>query len=254
VRFPSRGAPDVSIAAWWIPSSVGARTPAVILIHGQYSCRHEAEILLAAGMLHRHGYATLLIDLRDHGDSSVEDGRYAGGTEEFADALGAWDWLRARGLPAEHIGLLGISMGAATALIATAEDRRIAAVWGDSSFADIGAMIRDELTLEGVPTWIEPGAVIAGRIIAGDDVTARSPLAAAADLDGRPIFITHGGADTHIKPAYSLQLAEAIRAEGGTVEPWIIPGAEHTRGITIETTAYEARLIAFFDRALGHDR
>jgi dipeptidyl aminopeptidase/acylaminoacyl peptidase len=251
VSFPSRGAANLSIAAWWIPAETGETAPAVILVHGQFSCRHEPEILLAAGMLHRHGYSTLLLDLRDHGDSSVEDGRYAGGAEEYADALGAWDWLRARGLPAARIGLLGISMGAGTALIATGEEAEVAAVWDDSSWADIGAMLRDELGRNGFPAFLEPGAVFVGKVFAGEDITAHSPLGAVAKLDGRPIFITHGAADTHIKPAYSLQLADAVRADGGTVEPWIVPGAEHSRAITIETAAYEAKLVAFFDGTIG---
>jgi dipeptidyl aminopeptidase/acylaminoacyl peptidase len=254
VRFASRGAPEIQIAGWWIPAAAvdgGATAPAIVLVHGQFSCRHEAEILLAAGMLHRHGYSTLLIDLRDHGDSVDEDGRYSGGAEEFADVLGAWDWLRASGLPASRIGLLGISMGAAAALIATGEEPQVAAVWDDSSYADISAMLRDELERNGFPSFLEPGAVVVGRVVAGDDITARSPLTAVAKLDGRPIFITHGLADGHIRPAYSQQLADVVNADGGHVTPWFVANADHSRAITIATAEYEQRLVAFFDQALA---
>ena len=44
-------------------------------------------------MLHRAGFGVLLIDLRNHGASDIDNGRWAGGSKEFLDALGAWDWL-----------------------------------------------------------------------------------------------------------------------------------------------------------------
>ena len=102
-------------------------------------------------MLHRNGFSVLLIDLRDHGDSTREDGRFAGGTDEYRDVLGAWDWLRTeQGLPPASIGLLGISLGAATVLLATGQEPAVAAVWEDSSYADLGTAIDAELKRRGV--------------------------------------------------------------------------------------------------------
>jgi fermentation-respiration switch protein FrsA (DUF1100 family) len=250
IRFASRGAAELQIAAWWIPSNADEDAPAIILVHGQFSCRHEREILLAAGMLHRNGYSTLLIDLRDHGDSTIEDGRYAAGSEEYLDALGAFDWLRARGVPAAKIGIIGLSLGAGTAINAAGEEAGIAALWEDSGFADIEDIIRDELARSGFPTILGPGGVLVGRIVTGDDLTAHSPLDEIAAVAGRPIFITHGAADSRIAPRYANALADAVRANGGTVDPWIVANAEHTRAITIETDEYEERLVSFFDGAL----
>ena len=62
-------------------------------------------MLLAAGMLHKAGMAVLLIDLRNHGDSTVVNGRYAAGTREYRDVLGGWDWLVAQGHPAARTGV-----------------------------------------------------------------------------------------------------------------------------------------------------
>ncbi len=72
VRFPSRD-DHFTIAAWWIPAQTDAdvsQLPTVILVHGLSDCRRRPTILLPAGMLHRNGFNTLLIDLRDHGDSA----------------------------------------------------------------------------------------------------------------------------------------------------------------------------------------
>jgi fermentation-respiration switch protein FrsA (DUF1100 family) len=203
-------------------------------------------------MLHRNGFSVLLIDLRDHGDSTREDGRFAGGTDEYRDVLGAWDWLRGeQGLPASSIGLLGISLGAATVLLAAGQEPEVAAVWEDSSYADLGAAIDAELTREGYPTLLAPGGVLMARVISGDDLVSYSPLDAVAMLDGRPLFITHGTNDSRLSVAYGHRLEEAVRAEGGIVESWYVEGAEHTEAMLNDPAGYEARLVGFFGPTLA---
>ncbi len=252
VSFPSRD-DHLNIAAWYIPASSDAdAVPTVILVHGLNSCRRSPAILLAAGMLHRNGFNALLLDLRDHGDSQIEDGRYAGGTEEYRDVLGAWDWLVAeKGIAPERIGLLGMSLGAATTLIAAGEEPRVAAVWEDSSYADLHEAIRAELARNGYPEFLVDGGILLGRLIAGDDLTALSPLKAVEKMNGRPVYITHGTADTRLSVQYASDLADAIHASGGTVDPWIVDGAEHTRAIFLHPDEYEQRLVDFFHQTLG---
>ncbi len=96
VRLASRD-PGIELHAWWLPSREDTEAPPVIVVHGRGSCVREPEVLASAGMLRRLGYAVLLLDLRDHGASTVEDGRYAGGTEEYRDVQGAVDWLVTQG-------------------------------------------------------------------------------------------------------------------------------------------------------------
>ncbi len=155
VRFPSRDL-GIELHGWWLPTQDGFEAPTVVAIHGRGSCVRDPEILAPAGMLHRHGYGVLLVDLRDHGASTVEDGRYAGGTEEYRDVQGAVDWLVGQGAEPGRIGVLGTSMGAATAVIAAGQDSRIAAVWEDTSYADIETRVSEELEQEGYPTLLAP--------------------------------------------------------------------------------------------------
>ena len=254
VRIASRD-PGIEVAGWWIPATPAdgeGPPPAVIVVHGFTACRHDHAVLLPAGMLHRNGFSVLLIDLRDHGDSTREDGRFAGGTDEYRDVLGAWDWLRAeQGLSAPSIGLVGISLGAATVLLASGQEPEVAAVWEDSSYADLGAAIDAELTREGYPTFLAPGGVLTARLISGDDLVSYSPLDAVLALDGRPLFITHGTNDTRLSVAYGHQLEAAVRAEGGVVESWFVDGAEHTEAMLTDHRAYEERLVGFFGRTLA---
>jgi uncharacterized protein len=250
VTFPSRD-PGIDISAWYVPADRGAAGPAVVMVHGLDSCKRQDEMLLAAGMLHRAGIGALLIDLRNHGDSTVVNGRYAGGTREYRDALAGWDWLvDEQGFAPSRVGLFGMSLGAATALIATGEEPRVAAVWEDSSYADLDVAVQAELARHGYPAFLRFGGYLMARLRSGDDLLSRSPLQAVAKLDGRPIFITHGSADTRVSPSYAFDLAAAVRANGGTVEPWIVDGAEHTEAVVRDPAGYEGRLDAFFASAL----
>jgi dipeptidyl aminopeptidase/acylaminoacyl peptidase len=254
VRIPSRD-PGIEVAGWWIPAETpesGTPAPTVIVVHGFTACRRDFAVLLPAGMLHKAGFSVLLIDLRDHGDSTREDGRFAGGTDEYRDVLGAWDWVRTeQGVAAQSIGLLGVSLGAATVLLATGQEPEVAAVWEDSSYADLSSAIDAELSRNGYPTQLAFGGVLAARLISGDDLTSYSPLDAVGMLDGRPLFITHGTADTRLSVDYGHRLEEAVRADGGSVESWYIDGAGHTESMLTDTEEYERRLVAFFEGALA---
>ncbi len=264
VSIPSRD-PGITLRAWWVPGAgeaaasetaasapagegpAPARAPAVILVHGHGACRRDPVVLLPAGMLHRHGFSVLLLDLRDHGDSTIEDGRHAGGSEEYRDLLGAWDWLQSRrGSSAEQIGAWGASMGAATALIAAAEEPGLAAVWADSSFADAMIAARDELARKGYPTFLAPGGLWIGKLISGDDLLGRSPLRAVERLGDRPVFLTHGAADGRMNVHHALDLAQALAGRGASWELWLVPGAGHVEAMFLHPDEYEQKLAGFF--------
>jgi hypothetical protein len=250
VTFPSRD-PAVTISGWWIAAPDPA-APAIVVVHGHTACKRDDDVLLPAGMLYRNGFSVLLMDLRDHGDSTDEDRRFAGGTEEYRDVLGAWDWLQsAHSIPAERIGLTGISLGAATVLIASGEEPRVAATWEDSSYADIGVAIRAELARNGYPEFLEIGGVAMARVLSGDDLRSRSPLVAVGRMAGRDLFITHGTEDGRLSVEYGHTLLSAATASGAVVDSWIVPGAGHTQAMWLETGAYEDRLVGFFETALA---
>lgn len=251
VRFPDRTG-VVGIAGWWIPVERDPEAPAVIVVHGYTACRRDGWVLLAAGMLHRHGFATLAIDLRNHGDSGRTGGRHTGGIRESADVLGAWDWLVAeRGLAPERIGLFGISLGAASVVIAAGDEPKVAAVWSDSGYGDIDDATRAELRRNYLPPILLPGGLLAGRLLDGPGLRAKSPLQAMTQLAGRPVFVTHGTADQRLDVRYLDQLVEAGQAAGADVESWIVPGSGHASAIVDQPVEYERRLVDFFSRTIG---
>lgn len=251
VEFPSR-IPTVGIGAWWIPVADRPAAPAVIAVHGYTSCRRDERILLAAGMLHRHGFAVLAIDLRNHGRSGRPNGRHSGGVRESADVLGAWDWLVAEGrLPATRVGLFGISLGAASVLIAAGDEPRVAAVWADSSYGDLDDATRAELGRYHLPAFLLPGGLLAGRLLDGPGLRDKSPLLAMVRLAGRPAFVTHGTEDTRLDVHFADQLATAGGSAGVRTESWIVEGSGHADAIVDHPAEYERRLVDFFERTIG---
>ena len=249
-RFSSRDA-GIDLNAWWLPSQDGPLAPAIIVISGRGSCIRDPDSLAPAGMLHRLGYGVLLLDLRDHGESTVEDGRYAGGTEEYRDVQGAVDWLVGEGIVPGRIGLLGTSMGAATAIIAAGQDDRVAAVWEDSSYADVETRIAEELDQRGYPRLLAPAATLVARLVSGDDFTSHTVLGEVANLRGRHLFVTHGAEDSATYVSHAYEIDEAARAAEALTDLWIVPEADHTEAMFLDPAEYERRLGSFFGGAFG---
>jgi len=199
----------------------------------------------------RPGLTIAAVDMRDHGTSDYEDGRWAGGVEEYLDVLGAWDWLVGQGYSSRDIGLFGTSLGAATVTIAMGQERRVAATWADSSYSDFDKATVEYTESEGWPGWVAGAGLFVGRIVSGDDLGRLSPDEELAKLAGRPYAITHGDQDRTVLVHHAFDNAAIATATGTRVEPWIIAGAAHVKGIYMEPEAYEARLVDFFVRALG---
>ena len=101
----------VPVAASYWP---GARPdgPAILLLHGINNTRDRlrAQALWLNGL----GYAVLAIDFRGHGESGAAARTF--GLYEARDAAAALAFLR-RGAPARRVGLIGISLGGAAALL-----------------------------------------------------------------------------------------------------------------------------------------
>lgn len=249
VQFPSRD-PDIQVAGWWIPKDPSA--PAVILVHGLGGCKGAIEVLTPAGMLWRNGFNVLLIDVRDTGDSTFEDGRSAIGNEEYRDVLGAWDWLvQEKGFDPAKVGLLANSMGGATALYAFSEEPRVPALFLQSTFGNLQQVIGRELERGGYPAFLAPGAILVGRVIGGDNLVAHNPLDAVAKAGSRPVYLVHSRTDTRIDIDQAEQLAAAAKAAGVNVTTWFPENGEHVQMPSVYPQEFEQRAVDFFRKSLG---
>jgi len=118
-------ADGVALPAWWMPAA-GA-TKAIVFVHGHGGSRNEG--LRFAPALHAAGYHLLALELRRN------HGQYASmGYHERKDVRAAVDWvLQQKGV--QGVALMGFSMGAATSILAMAEDPRIRAGLFSSPYA-----------------------------------------------------------------------------------------------------------------------
>jgi uncharacterized protein len=224
----------------------------VILVHGGLGCKNGIDVLVPASMLWRNGFSVLLIDLRDVGDSIFEDGRSAIGNEEYRDVRGAWDWLvQVKGFDPKRIGVFANSLGGATALYAFSEEPRVAALFLQSTFGNLQQVLAGELTRAGYPTFLAPGAILMGRVVAGDNLVAHNPLDAIRKAGSRPVYIVHTRADTRISINQSEQLAAAAQAAGVNVTAWFPENGEHVQTPAVYPQEFEQRLVGSFRGALG---
>jgi fermentation-respiration switch protein FrsA (DUF1100 family) len=210
-------------------------------------------VLLAAGMLYKHGYSVFIMDLRNHGDSGFDtDRRLATGSDEYLDVQGGWDWVHAQGVPANRIGIVGFSFGSSVTLIAGGEEPAIPAVWADSSFTTteraMGLFLKDQT---GLPDILVPGAIVWGRLN-GIDFTKFDPITEVTKYPGRWLAFVHGAEDKVLPAEMARANHDAAVAAGAHVaDVWIVEGAGHTQAVYRDPAGYEQRLAAFFGQALG---
>ena len=251
VRFKSRG-DNVQIAGWYIPVENEATARTIILVHGSSGCRHSAGNLLVAGMLHRNGFNTLNIDLREFGDSEKSDGRHTGGNLESRDVLGAWDWLvETKGFAPESIGLWGLSIGAGVISVAASAEPRVAAIWVDSYFPSMYLYVRDTLTKKHYPALLATTIIWYGNRVGDGSLSNPNPRDSMRTYGARPVYIVHGEDDDRVNKKYAEELADIVTANGGTAYLWIGEDNPHGRVMWRNPDEYEKRLTKFFTENLA---
>ena len=244
VRIPSRQ-PGVNLAGWYVERDAAA--PVVLLSHGFGQCKCDSNVLIPAGMLYRNGFNVLLIDLRNHGESDAPTGHASYGSREYQDVLGAWDWLqREKGYTPGRIGLLGVSMGGASTLMALAQEPRLSGAWLDSPFADVTELLDDQLVQDNLPALIAPGSLLMGRVLGRDDLLAHSPLEGIRADNGRPLVFVQGTADKKVEPHQHRELMALAAQVHANASEWVVDGAAHVESAVTAPAEYERRLAAFF--------
>lgn len=224
-------------------------TKTVIVIHGLGTCKRSPRVLLTAGVLYRGGFNVLMIDLIDHGDSSFDDGRHAGGVKESIDIINAFNWLKEeKKIDSKKIGIMGASFGASTSLIAMGENNEIKTVWADSSYSDLLSVAKDELKMKRYPTIFARGIILTGQLITGESINERTPYNAIKKTEGKNIMLTHGDMDTRIDVKHAYKLYNSNNTNN--TELWIISNSEHVQGIIDQNDIYQEKLLFFFNNNL----
>ncbi len=232
-----------------------ARHPAVIFFHGgsrrqmllgwHYMYYYRNAYALNQYLASR-GYVVLSVNYRSgigYGMEFREALRYgARGASEFADVLAAGRYLRGRDdVDPQRIGLWGGSYGGfLTALgLARASDQFAAGV-------DLHGV--HDWNIE-IQNWI-PAYDPAKQADAAQVARESSPIAAVKTWRS-PVLLIHGDDDRNVQFSQTVQLAEALRAQGVDVQELIFPDEIHDFLLHAHWLAAYHAAADFLEKKLG---
>lgn len=243
VSFPA-AEDNLAVRGWFVPATAPS-DKVIIVLHGKG--QNRGSYLPFGAVLAKNGYNVLLFDFRGHGETAGQS--YTFGYYEQRDVAGAVTYLKRQGYQAEHMGMLGYSLGAVAGLLAFSQDD-VKAMVSDSAFADLGPRL--DLALSDyldppLEPLLLPGIETAATFLTGLDINKVRPIEAVRHLGNRHILLIHGDRDTTAPYTDSVELKNAA---GDNAELWIVPGAKHALSYEKDPQGYTERVLAFFGREL----
>ncbi len=229
------------LAAWL---AAGPERPAtVILLHAVRANRlamtGRAELLWTAG------FNVLLFDFQAHGESPGR--RITFGHLEARDAQAALALVRAR-LPGKPVGVLGVSLGGAAALLGDGPlDADAIALEAVYSSIEQAVFNRVAMRLGPAAHVLAPALLVQLRPRLGIAPAELRPIDRIGRL-GAPLLLIAGETDRH------TTLEESRRLFDAAPEPkdlWVVPGAAHVDFHRHSRAEYQRQVLGFFNRNLG---
>lgn len=238
VTFLSR---DGKRLSGWFSAHPQARGT-LIFCHGYPANRME--MLGWARLLWPEGFHTLLFDFRALGES--EGDLCSIGYLEVQDLLGAVDFVAARPASSElPIGVYGLSMGGAVAIMAAAQETRLAAVATHGAYATLERAIRQRgrMFLGPLGPVLSTPAIWWGRRWFPEHPCNVSPQDVIGRIAPRPVFLSHGAKDRIVHTGDAHALYEAAQ-QPKTLR--MLPRSLHVRIDREVVPEYQRELIGFF--------
>jgi fermentation-respiration switch protein FrsA (DUF1100 family) len=197
-----------------------------------------------SNLLSRLGYSTLLIDLPAHGESSGD--RITFGVRESEGVRAAINYLRQQ-LPGEKVGVIGVSLGAASIVLSQATPAPDAVVL-ESMFPTIREAVSDRLVRQLGPAgrYLAPPLLWQLPLRLGLTPEQIQPIAVISALKA-PVLVAAGTIDQH------TTLEESRRIFDAAVEPkefWAVEGAAHVDLYKYGPKAYEQVILPFLAKYL----
>ena len=216
--------------------------PIELMFHGY---RGSAERDLSGGIerCFRVGRSALIVDQRCAGNSGGHVITF--GVHERRDCLSWIDFAIDHFGPDVKIILTGISMGAATVLMAGGEELppNVVGILADCGYTSAKAIMYEVIRKMGLPPKPSyPFVKLGARIFGHFDLEETSPLEAVRRCK-LPVIFFHGEADDFVPCYMSQENFEACASRKHLVT---IPGAGHGLAYAVEPDRYVEELYDFF--------
>jgi fermentation-respiration switch protein FrsA (DUF1100 family) len=228
------------LRGWLIPGRKGAG--AVVLTHGFRGDRRQ--MLGRASFLSKAGYSVLLFDFQAHGESPGK--QITIGYLESRDAQAAVEFMR-KNCPGEKLGVIGLSMGGAAAVLASPA-LEVDAMVLEAVYPDI-----ERATADRMEKYFGAWARGLGRLLimqlplrAGIEKEALRPIDRVGAIKAPKLFIA-GAKDRHTKLDESREL---FAAAAEPKEFWLVEEAAHVNVHQMLKEEYEGRVLDFFEKRL----
>ena len=219
--------------------------PFVIQFHG-YRSTPLKDFSGAGVMSMEFGYNFIMVDHRAHGCSQGRTISF--GHNEKLDALKWIEYVSRRFGEDTKIALQGISLGAATVLLASAEDlpKNVAGVMADCPFStgkEILSKVIKDMGLPAKPAYalLRFGAKIYGKF----DPDTIDVVEAVSNAKV-PILLVHGEADYFVPHSMSVKIAET-----GKCEFHSFPDAAHGISYLLDTNRYKTVAREFLEKVFS---
>lgn len=218
----------------------------VITVHGYMSRGSEMETY--AKGFYEMGYNILAPDLRGHGKS---EGDYIGmGWDDRKDILAWIDYILNENKDAKII-LHGVSMGAATVMMASGESlpKNVKAVIEDCGYSSVVDEFTDKLNnvfhLPSVP--IIQVSDLVTKVRSGYWFSDASAVEQVKKSE-TPILFIHGDKDDFVPYEMLDKVYDAAIVEK---EKLVVEGAEHTKSVVVNPELYWNTISNFINKHLG---
>jgi alpha-beta hydrolase superfamily lysophospholipase len=230
----------LTLRGWWSGGEPGL--PAIIFCHGLN--RSRLELLERAGEAHRRGFSILLFDFRNHGES--DRAHTTLGILESQDVEAASQFVRMKA-PGQSQFLWGVSMGAATALLAVRDYGGFAGVVSDSAFPSFRETIEHHVRL----LFRIPAFPVANMIVwltgvrMHIDPDSGNVETAVRKFGNVPVLFIAGGADRRMPPGVAKRLYDANQSP--LKKLIVVPGAGHGEAFSTNREQYLEGVFSFLN-------